>query len=420
MALLGPALAGCTDPGGQPELLVGVVLPHSGSLGRVGPPMRASAEKAAELVNAAGGAAGYRLRLAHEDSQTQPGVGAALVHKLRADGASAVVGEVASGVTRSMLEVAGPSRLLLISPGSSSPEFTALLRGLDPSERFFARTTPSDALRGRVAAQYALDRGWDRVALLHANNDYGNGLQAVFTEAFRGPDATDARAVVVVAYEEGQPGYEGPLEQAFAGCAAPEGCPDAVFFAGYPTEAEQVVRAWWARQDWRGVPWLFSEAEPAMFERLAQARVEAVDGFEGTAHVGVGPGWERFHALLPELPPFAAPAFDAVLLIALAAEKARSRDSPTLRDALRAVATPPGERLGPEDFARAKELLAAGQDVDYEGAAGGQNLDEAGDVTSAYEIFRVDGEGRISRKCFIAEESVARRPPVLPPECARS
>ena len=64
-------------------------------------------------------------------------------------------------------------------------------------------------------------------------------------------------------------------------------------------------------------------------------------------------------------------------------------DGPAIRDAMREVTNAPGEPVGPGDFAKAKELIAAGTDIDYQGAAGNHEFDENGDVTGIFEHWAV-------------------------------
>jgi ABC-type branched-subunit amino acid transport system substrate-binding protein len=85
--------------------------------------------------------------------------------------------------------------------------------------------------------------------------------------------------------------------------------------------------------------------------------------------------------------------YDAVYLVALAAEKAGSTDPTAIRDAIRDVANAPGEAVDPgtEGYTAALDLLAAGTDINYEGAAGPVDLDDNGDVLiGAIETWHVD------------------------------
>ena len=89
------------------------------------------------------------------------------------------------------------------------------------------------------------------------------------------------------------------------------------------------------------------------------------------------------HGAPPEHP-FIAENYDAAVLVALAAAKAGSTtDAVAIRDALRSVANPPGEVVGPgvEGIKNALMLIAEGKDINYEGGAGSVDFDENGDVS---------------------------------------
>ena len=98
--------------------------------------------------------------------------------------------------------------------------------------------------------------------------------------------------------------------------------------------------------------------------------------------------YEAEYGELPPLP-FIDAAYDAAMIMALAIEKAGSTDGPAIRDAIRAVANEPGEIILPGEFARAKELIAAGTDINYQGAGGDQEFDENGDVAGTFEHWAV-------------------------------
>ncbi len=74
-------------------------------------------------------------------------------------------------------------------------------------------------------------------------------------------------------------------------------------------------------------------------------------------------------------------SYDASFLLALAIEKNGSAERAGLAEALRAVATAPGEIILPGEWKKAKALLEAGKEIDYEGATGSHEFDEGGDVS---------------------------------------
>ena len=69
----------------------------------------------------------------------------------------------------------------------------------------------------------------------------------------------------------------------------------------------------------------------------------------------------------------------------------RGRDK--IAAALREVATPPGTVIRPGEWEKAKAALAAGEDINYEGASGNVDFDENGDVGGIYSVNTVSDTG---------------------------
>jgi hypothetical protein len=86
--------------------------------------------------------------------------------------------------------------------------------------------------------------------------------------------------------------------------------------------------------------------------------------------------------------------YDAIAVIGLAAAKCEADgveiNPINIRDRLRYVANPPGEVITPgtESIKKALELLKKGEDINYEGAAGACDFDEAGEVITPIEIWK--------------------------------
>ncbi|MFQ5567940.1 MAG: ABC transporter substrate-binding protein, partial [Paracoccaceae bacterium] len=91
--------------------------------------------------------------------------------------------------------------------------------------------------------------------------------------------------------------------------------------------------------------------------------------------------------------PYASQGYDATFLIALAIEKAGAADPAKIAAALGEVANAPGEVIRPGEWSKAKALIAAGKDVNYEGASGTVDFDSNGDVPGFYSVSRVSPEG---------------------------
>ncbi|MBI4045385.1 MAG: amino acid ABC transporter substrate-binding protein, partial [Devosia nanyangense] len=90
-------------------------------------------------------------------------------------------------------------------------------------------------------------------------------------------------------------------------------------------------------------------------------------------------------------------SYDAAFLLALAIEKNGTADREGVSKALRDVANAPGEVIHPGEWQKAVELIKAGTDINYEGASGPIEFDEAGDVAGGIDYFVIEG-GKIVNK----------------------
>ncbi len=297
----------------------------------------------------------------------------------------AIVGALSSGVTIAAAQsVTVPKGRVLISPSSTSPAITVL-----EDDDFLFRTVVSDAAQGVVLGRLANEEGYTSAGVLYINNAYGEGLAEQFKETFTSLGGT---VTAMVPHEDVQPTYTSELEK------ATEGDPDVLVTISYPGQAEVYLRE--SLEGGYSDTFLFVDG----VKSAEMVEVVGWDLLEGT--LGTAPGAPDSPALraflasyadsyaVPPEHPFIAETYDAVALIALAAAKAGTTTDPVaLRDAIRDVANPPGEVVGPglEGIGRALALLAAGRDINYEGAAGPVDLDENGDVAAPIEIWKVEG-----------------------------
>jgi branched-chain amino acid transport system substrate-binding protein len=362
------------------QVKIGAIMSTSGPLQIYGEAGLNGIRLAIDEINAAGGLLGQEVQLLAADDATNPQVGVDAAQRLvTIDGVAGIVGALSSGVTIPIATtVTAPAGVPQISTASTSPVITTL-----DDDGFLFRTVPHDALQGAILGELVAEEGLDRVAVVYVNNDYGKGLAEAFAGGYGGTITAS------VAYEERQASYRGEL------ALAAQGDPEALVMIAYPGD---------------GIPMLRQALEEGFFERfvftdgmkaqeVADAIGAALDGSFGTAPAGdpdAEPSKifrELYEAAYGELPPqpFIDSAYDAAFLLGLAIEKAGSTDGAAIRDALHEVGNAPGEQILPGQFARAKELIAAGQDVDYEGAAGSQNFDERGDVPGTYSHWAIEG-----------------------------
>ena len=369
---------------GAEKIKIGALMSLTGALGPYGPPIVNGAKLAVEQINAAGGVLGKELELVVRDTATSPDVGRDAARKLvELDHVPAILGALSSGVTIAASSVTIPAEVVLISPASSSPALPAL----DDNDYVF-RTVVSDAVQGSVMAKLALLLNYQKVSVIYVNNAYGKGLADVFKKNF---ESYGGKVLASVPYEADKPSYRGEVEKAIAGN------PDAIFMVSYPVDGnKQIVEA--VEAGYQG-KFLFSDGMkgegvapgPACQSGDNPGPIEGAYGTVGSG--GTGFHIEQFDkdfeaAFGPTSVPYNYQSYDAVMLIALAIERAGKATGEAIRDNLRAVAGPPGEKVYYGEFAKAVSLLKAGKEINYEGVSGVIDFDDKGDVAS--------GSGRIT------------------------
>jgi len=374
------ALAWSAAPVAAQNVKIGAIMSTTGPLQVFGEAGLRGIQLAIDHVNEAGGVLGRQLELVAADDATNPQVGVDAAQRIvNVDGVVGIVGALSSGVTIPIATtVSAPAGVPQISTASTSPVISTL-----EDNGFLFRTTPHDALQGAVLADVVSGQGVQKVAVVYVNNDYGKGLADAFAESYKG------EVTASIAYEERQASYRGELSR------AAQGDPQALVMIAYPGDGIPMIRQ--ALEEGFFETFVFTDGMKAT--EVAEAAGDALDGAFGTAPAGDPEAEaaklfrEMYEERYGELPPqpFIDTAYDATMLMALAIEKAGSTEGAAIRDALHEVANAPGETILPGEFAKARELLAAGQDVNYEGAAGSQDFDEVGDVPGTYSHWAIEG-----------------------------
>ncbi|MGB3634064.1 MAG: ABC transporter substrate-binding protein [Rubrobacteraceae bacterium] len=365
------------------DLHVGTVLPQTGDLAQFGPGMQNGADLAAKQLKAC---ETMGLETFAEDSGTNEQTAADAADKLiNSDEVGAIVGAASSRVSFAVVDPASQSSVVQISPASTSPDFTDY-----EDNGYFFRTVPSDNLQGEILSQVAQDEGFSTVNIIALNDDYGQGIADTFEQAF-----TDAGGEIGanVAYDPQGQSFDSEVQQ------ASQGNPDAILLVAFPETGTSIIQAAQEQGLVGEVPFLFTDglADP----QFPQDAGVDLEGEKGTRPASEGPGGEEFATAFQdefgeEVSTFSANTYDAVMLAALAAAAGGDTDGQTIQENLESVSSG-GEEVLPSDICSGLESAAGGDDVNYEGAAGSQDFDENGDVTSQYEFWQFDQEGQIER-----------------------
>ncbi len=206
---------------------IGVIFPFTGDASSYGQKGRKAIEMAIDDFNEREKGTGKKVGAIFEDSKGNAKDGVSAAEKLiSVENVPAIVGDALSAVTLPVAAVAEANQVVLISPCSSAPELTQ-------AGTFIYRIWPSDLAEGKAAAEFAISRGFTKAGVLHLNNDYGNGIAAIFAKHFK----SDARRVVLESpYADTTSDWRSivtPLASSGA---------DVVYIAGYYKDTAAILR----------------------------------------------------------------------------------------------------------------------------------------------------------------------------------
>ncbi|MBI2989059.1 MAG: ABC transporter substrate-binding protein [Deltaproteobacteria bacterium] len=334
------------------EIRIGAILPLTGSAAQWGTPPRDAALLAVEEINSKGGIKGRKIKLEIEDDKCEPTAGVSAIQKILATGKPvAILGAVCSSVTLAIAPIAESNKVVLISPASTSPLITN-------AGDYIFRVIPSDALRGKVFAEYVYSLGHRKVSLLYINNEGGLGNQKVFSETFQ---KLGGNIVSVDAYPQDTRDVRAQLTK------IKQQKPDALVVVSYPDDTPIVMRQ--AQELKIGVPLFFqTEAldDPAVIQKAGNAAEGATyilpAKAEGSAVDAFSIKYKQKYGRDPEL--FAAEGYDVVVLVAKILDNAPEVSTDLLKEGLYKT-------------------------QNYEGASGKISFDKNGDVLKPMALKKV-------------------------------
>ena len=400
LALLvgGAGCGGDNDEGGGGkasfDLVIGDSIPLTGDLSDFGPPGQKASDLAVAQINNAIKTAGVdqTVKVVHEDNETSPQAAVQAARKMvDSDGASCITGAWASADTLPTAQsVAIPDGILEISPASTSDEIT----GLD-DDGLVNRTSPPDSFQGPTLANTiadALGGANGKTVNVGARNDsYGTGLAGTFGDAWKELGGTVGQQVI---YDPEQPSYDSEAGQITSGN------PDATVIVDFPETFVKVGPALQRTGNWDPSKGWFTDGL-ASSDVPESVDAQVIDGMRGTApgSPDKGEASTAFDELYTSSDPkdvdrqvFDTQNFDATILCYLAAVAAGSTDGKDMADQVVDVSAPPGTPYTWEQLPEAIKALQNGDDIDYQGASGAIDMDDAGDATAGvYDIYTFKG-----------------------------
>jgi ABC-type branched-subunit amino acid transport system substrate-binding protein len=179
---------------GDGVLKIGTLLPETGSLSFLGPPMIAATKLGIQDVNEAGGFKGQDVGLSEGDSgDTSTDTANSTVDRELSEGVDGIVGAASSAVTLTVIDKVVNAGVVLFSPANTSAALTDY-----PDKGLYFRDAPPDALQGEVNAGMIADDGNSTLGLIVLNDPYGTGLADAIEENF---EASGGEVVERVEYD---------------------------------------------------------------------------------------------------------------------------------------------------------------------------------------------------------------------------
>lgn len=369
------------------DVNIGNPMAMTGPIPDLNAPIAQAVDLAAANVNAQGGmfADGETLNVIRADSACDPVAAVDAVTKLiNVNGVTAIVGPVCSGATIAQAEsVAIPAEVLTLSVSASSPAITTMEDGTD----LVFRAAASDAYQGVALAELAIANGYTDIAVSYANDDYNAAIAEVFVQAY---EAMGGTVTANEAHEPNKASYRS--EVATIGATSDNLALFSYYGSGGITLMRNALETS-AFTNFIGADGMLSDE---LIEQIGAENL-MTSTFTTSASDSSTPSFAAWQAIadeagVPASDPFVANGYDAMFMTALAIEAAGNDDREGLAEHLRAISSAPGEVILPGQWAEAKAILAAGGEINYEGAAGNQDFDENGDVAGNFsKSVIVDG-----------------------------
>jgi branched-chain amino acid transport system substrate-binding protein len=363
------------------QLVIGELLPETGSLAFLGPPEFAGAELAVQDVNAAGGALGADIELLPGDSgDTSTDIATQTVNGHLEAGADAILGAASSGVSFTVIDAITGACKIHFSPANTSPDFTEYAE-----DDLYFRTAPSDVLQGRVLADLMIEEGNETAALMALQDPYGEGLLRFTKEPF---EEQGGEVLVDLTYDPNATTFDAEVDEVVAADA------DAIVVIGF-AETSKILTTLFekgATPDVKKIYLVDGNVGNALGAEFTEEGV--LSGIAGTLPAAevTADFKDRLLEVDPELVDFsyAPETYDAVVIMALAAELAGTDDAAQVAARINGV-TRDGTKC--TTYEECLGLIEAGDDIDYDGPSGPQSFGPAGEPTEAsFAILRY-GEG---------------------------
>ena len=364
------------------------ILPETGQLAFLGPPIIDGFQLAVYQINEAGGTNGVEVVQGGGDEGDGDGtIANQTADRLLADGVHVVMGAASSGISLTIIDKITGAGVVQCSPSNTSPTFT----NYDDGGLYF-RAAPTDALQGPVLAEQIVASGGTNVAVLARADDYGQGLLDATVAALENAGATVA---VSTTYDPMAQSFDAEVQQVVDSGA------DAVALISFD-EGARILSTMIERGVGPadlvvfGADGIASNDTPGLVDPNNPAVLEGMRTTSPTPASDEGFN-DALAAFAPDVTDtlFAAEGYDCTIAAALAAIAGGANTSEAIAENMVAV-TKDGTKC--TSFQECADLLADGEDIDYDGPSGPMDFTDAGEPSQGtYALSEFTAEGTLEQ-----------------------
>jgi len=382
------AAAGGNDRGNvDGQLVLGALLPQSGDLSAIIKSLMTPIEMAVTEINAAGGVNGEDVLIKEADDGTSVDVATASLDTLvTSDKVDVILGAASSTTTLGFIDKIKTNGVVECSGSNTSAELSV---DGGAAGGYYFRTAPSDNLQGPALAQLILSDDKSKVAILTRNDSYGTGFGASLATAL---EDGGAEVVENAAYDPKAPDFKADVAKVVGKGA------DAIVVLGFNDDGGKVVKEMIAQNVGPKDIQVYTAdgmQGSSFYKGVDESNPAIIETIKGTAPAAAPSGVT--HPFAAEYAKtgidtiFSAYYYDCTILVALAAQAAESDDPAKIKDEMIGVSSG-GTKC--QTFKACSDALAAGDDIDYDGASGPVDLTDTHEPdVGVYDVWTYDAKG---------------------------
>ena len=355
------------------------------------------AQLAAEEINSKGGLTingeQREIQLVYKNSASTPSIAENIVYELLLEDIQMLIGPTFSSVAVPMADKCLKNDMLMMGYAATVPYLTEI-----DTKDLIWRTCPSDAIFGKLSAQYAYNNlKKSKAGILYRDDTFGQTLASIIEEQFV---EEGGEVVSKVKFEDTGTTDDLDITQELQDLLINQ--PDILFAVIFNEEIGNITYGLYNNERYQS----YEEKPPLFVNDGVQPQELILNGESDVVQTVIGitsnPDSEnntRFNQNYRdrfgfENYVFCAHAYDAVYSLAYAMQRAESTDPLILRNHLRAVSGSDEsisnyQDINVNEFSKAKSILLDGGNVDYNGASGDIRFDKRGDPQPNIIIWRI-------------------------------